>query len=104
MTRDQALDRFVKQRRALGVEAGQRLVEQHDLRLGEEGHRDPQALALAHRHAVDAAVGQLTKVEGVDRPLDLEAHLGRGHHRDPGPELELVADRKPRIEAAVAGR
>ena len=100
-----AVDRFLQQGRTLAVEAGERLVEQQHLRLRQEGHRDPQPLALSHRHPVDAPAFEFTEVEDVDRGVDDGPHLPRRDERDTGPELELTADREAGVQAAVpAGR
>src|SRR5271170_4905344 len=63
-----------------------------------------QPLTLTHRHAVDSALGQLAKIEGADRVLDLLVEAIARHHRDPRPELELAPDGQPRVQTAVAGR
>ena len=49
--------------------------------------------------------GELTERERVDRVLDgVSQRACRGrHHRDACPELQLVADRQPRVEPAVTG-
>ncbi len=92
-----------QERRALRVEARQRLVEQHHLGTRQERHRDAQPLALSHRHAIDATVGELAQVEGVDRALDALADAPARNHRDPRPELELAAHGQPGVQAPVAG-
>ena len=40
---------------------------------------------------------------GVDRLLDRARERRAGHHRDPRPELELVPDGEPGVQATVAG-
>ena len=102
MAGDQTLDRSVKDRRSLVIEAGERLVHQHDFGLGEEGHRDPQALALAHRHAIDPALSEIAQIEFVDGLLDPGADARWHDHRNAGPEFQLVTNGEARVEAAVA--
>ena len=74
------------------VEERRRLVEQHQRRALGEGERDPHPLALAAGELVDAAIGQVGDLGGVER---------RGHRR-------LVLDRElahpPLVRVAAAGR
>ena len=55
---------------ALGVEAVDRLVEHHDLRIAEEGAGDAEALAHAEREAAAAAPGDLAEADDVEHLVD----------------------------------
>ena len=57
----------------LGVEIGERLVEQEDLRIADDGAAHGDALALAAGELARIAVEQLLEAEDLGRPLDLAA-------------------------------
>ena len=65
-------------REAVVVEAGRRLVEQEQRRTVQERHRDPHALTLPHRHAVQAPSRERPEREALDRFLDAFVSLLAG--------------------------
>ena len=78
--------------------AGQRgewLVEQHDVRGVEEGHREPQPLALAHGQAVRAVRQKLADPEPLDRLAHGGIDLVPRHEREPRPELGVLGGSDP---------
>ena len=81
------------------VEAGRRLVEEEDVRIGEQLDGDAGALALPAAQRADPDVGVLGQAHGVDRVTDRVVDLGRGRRRRE-PEPRRVAERALR----AAGR
>ena len=83
------------------VERAERLVEQHDLRLGREHPRDLAALLHAARELVGARVGEVGKADarelGVGRRVPLP--LRDATHAEA--EGDVVADAEPRVEVRV---
>ena len=71
----QRLDLGAHRDAQLGVEVGQRLVEEEDLRIAHDGAAHGDALALAARELARIAVEELAQAEdlggAVDRGLDL---------------------------------
>ena len=57
----------------LGVEAVGRLVEDQDLRVGEQRRGDPEPLAHAERELPDALAGDLLQADAVDHLVDAPA-------------------------------
>src|SRR5919108_5176278 len=57
--REQPRDGGVQQRDAEVVKARTGLIEEYQLRVAQEGHRDAYALALSHREPVDAVTRDL---------------------------------------------
>src|ERR1700733_11701150 len=70
----------------------------------QEGHCDPHALALAHRHAIQASPSQLLEFEASQRLLDVRVAVVRLEEREARPVDEVLADRHPRVETRVARR
>ena len=70
----------------------------------QEGHRDPHALALAHRHAVEASPSELLEFEASQRLLDVRVAVARFEEREARPVEKVLADRHPRVETRVARR
>ena len=60
----------------LGVEVGQRLVEEEDARLAHDGAADRHALALAAGELRGAAVEQRVETQKLRRGVDLALDLG----------------------------
>ena len=81
------------------VEAGRRLVEEEDVRIGEQLDGDAGALALPAAQRADPDVGVLGQADGVDRVTDRVVDLGRARRRRE-PEPRGVAERALR----AAGR
>ncbi len=98
------LDLLAEQPVAVVVERVARLVQQQHARLVQERHRQADALALAHRHAVDAPLGELLQAEPLQADVDQLAPALAGHVGEPRPVVELLADAHARLQAAVARR
>ena len=92
---DLCLDRHVERRH--------RLVTHDEVRLDDEGSRDPDALPLAARELVRVAprvVGH--QPDQVHHPADLRRALRRRPHgMDPQPLADALPDRRPRVERGV---
>ena len=73
------------------VEAGRRLVEEEDVRIGQQLDGDAGALALPAAQRADPDVGVLGQVHGVDRVTDGVVDLGRARRRRE-PEPRRVAE------------
>ena len=63
----------------LGIQVGQRLVEQEQLGLAHDGAADGHALALAARELCGLALQQLVQPQQRGRLLHLAFDLGLGH-------------------------
>ena len=70
----------------------------------QERHRQTDALALAHRHAVDAPLGELLKAEALQAVVDQLGTSLAGNVGQARPVVELLGDAHARLQAAVAGR
>ena len=83
----------------LGVERGQRLVEQQHLRLDREraGQRHP--LLLAAGDLVRVAVGVVAEADELEQLAGAPAALGRADAAQPQPELDVL----PRGQVAGTG-
>ena len=82
----------------LGIEIGERLVEQEDLRLAHDGAADRDALALAAGKLPRLALPQLVEMQDGGRLVDAlldEGCVGTGH---PQSETHVLLDRHMRIE------
>ncbi len=91
------------------VQAGQRLVAEQELRVPDQGLRDPQALLLATRQAADRRIGVRRCGYGPDRRVDATAHRGVGQPHPPAipvhAELHEIAAANGQVgvEALVLG-
>ena len=90
--------------RACGVEPGRRLVEEDDLRIPDEAHRDVEAAAHAtriRRHPPRGRVGQRETIEQVirDRARVLEVPQPGDQHEVLPPAEDLVDGRELSGEA-----
>ena len=56
------------------VEPVHRLVEDQQLRIGEEAARDAEALAHAHRVRLDAVAGAVGEPDALERRLGMRAN------------------------------
>ncbi len=85
----------------LGVQVGQRLVHEEDLRLTDDrtAHRDTLALTAGERLRLARQV--LREVEDLRRVLDLLPDLGLRHAGDLEREAHVVGDRHVRVERVV---
>ena len=83
-----------------GVEAGRRLVEEEDVRIGEQLDGDAGALALPAAQRADPDVGVLGQAHGVDRVTDRVVDLGRGRRRRE-PQPRRVAERASERQVGV---
>lgn len=87
----------------LPVEAVAWLVEQDEIRLLDEGHRQTHALTLSHRETVHAVLGELRQREAPDRLLDGRGPALDGHEGDTSRVVQLPAHREARIQAGAGG-
>ena len=60
----------------LGVEIGQRLVEQQHLRLDRDGARERDALLLAAGELRRTAIGEMRQADQLERRVDAPVDLG----------------------------
>ena len=82
---------------------------EHATNQAHTGEMNPNALALAHHHAIQRRSGKIDPVEidlhqsGVDDPRSLHAHLGQaGHRKHSKLKVDLIQIRP--IQAATAER
>ena len=85
----------------LGVEVGQRLVEQEHLRVADDGPADRDALALAARELARLALEQLLDAEDLGGVLHALLDLGLGELAHLQPERHVVVDGHVRVERVV---
>ena len=64
------------ERRAAGIEAGRRLVEEHQLGVVDERQRDRQALTLAAGQVLGLSVVPLAELERIDQRPSSDATCG----------------------------
>ena len=97
----QRADVLPQVRAAVRVEAGRRLVEEHELGRVHEAERDVDAPALAARQRLDQPVAEIDEVE---RGAELAGALrrgGGGHAVELGLRDELLVDLRRRVRAAA---
>src|SRR5690606_22305317 len=85
----------------LGVEVGQRLVEQEDLRMADDGPAHSDALALAAGELLRASIQQLVDAEDRGRLLDPLTNLLFRELPQLQAEGHVLEDRHVRIERVV---
>ena len=85
----------------LGVEVGERLVEQEHLRVAHDAAAERDALLLAAGQLARLAVEQFADPEDLHRALDLLADAGLGHLPIAQPEGEIVVDAHVLVERVV---
>jgi hypothetical protein len=73
----------------LGVEVGERLVEEEDLGLADDGAADGDALALAAGEGLGLAVEVGARCRGWRRPRDALFDFGLGNFRSLRPKAML---------------
>ena len=95
--------------RAARVEAGERLIEEQELRPGRRERARSGLFAVRPRTGPDPGIGEVGGVDGSEKLVDPGA-LGARHYRDAQPspvhpELDEVpcADRKIRVEDYLLG-
>ena len=81
-----------------GVEVGQRLVEQEDLRLAHDGSADGDALALAAGQIAGPAFEVRVQLQDARGLIDFAVAFGLGHAREAQGERHVLADRHVRVE------
>ena len=74
-------------------------VEHHDVGVVEKGSRQSHALALPHREPIDAASGQRSQAQRIERSLMRSTSLGTAQQREPRPESHVVVHGQSRIQA-----
>ena len=89
----QGADLFAQRDADLGVERGERLVEQQDLRLDGERAGEGDALLLAARELIGIAVGELRQLDELEHLLDAGIDLGGAAMRHLEAEGDVVAHR-----------
>ena len=82
----------------LGVEVGQRLVEQEDFRVADDGTADGDALALTARHVLGLAVEQLLDLQDPRGAHHALFDLGLGALGQPQAEGHVLEGRQVRVE------
>ena len=85
----------------LGVEIGQRLVEQKNLGIAHDGAAHGDALALAAGELLGAAREQFGDVENAGSVVDPLLDLGLGEFAQLEPERHVFGDRHVRVERVV---
>ena len=85
----------------LGVEVGQRLVEQKDLRVAHDGAAHRDALALAAGQRLRLAVQQLGDVENARRIVDALLDLVLGELAQLQPERHVLERRHVRVKRVI---
>ncbi len=96
-----ALDLGAHLHAQLGVEIGERLVEQEDLRIAHDRAAHGDALALPAGELARLAVEQFLDVEDAGGLLHALLDLGLGKMLQPQPERHVLVDRHVRIERVV---
>ena len=76
----------------LGVEVGERLVEQQHMRLDHDGARDRDALQLAAGELMRPALGVAVELHQLQRARDPLADLVRAHFARPQAVGDVAAD------------
>ena len=89
---------------ALLVEAVRRLVEEDEVRVVDEGHRQPDPLPLSHREPVGPPIREILEPEDAECPLHRALPACRRHEREPRAEVEVAPCAEPGIEAAITRR
>ena len=85
----------------LGVQVGQRLVEQEHLGMADDGASDRDALALAARELARLALEQLLDAEDLGRLVDAFGDLGLGELAHLEPERHVVVHGHVRVQRVV---
>ena len=85
----------------LGIEVGERLVEEEDLRIAHDGASHGDALALAARELARIAVEKLAQAEDLGGAVDAGLDLGLGRPLQLEREGHVVGDRHMRVERIV---
>lgn len=88
--------------RALRVQSGGRLVEQHQSRLRAQCARDVQALAHATREGLHPLIRLVEQVHALQRLMHARFDQAPRHACHPSEETKIVDRGGPRIEAAFA--
>ena len=96
-----ALDLGAHLHAQLGVEIGQRLVEQEHLGIAHDGAAHGDALALAAGELLRAAQEQFGDVENAGGIVDPLFDLGLGEFAQLQPERHVFGDRHVRIKRVV---
>ena len=96
-------ERLPEDRDVDGIEAGERLVHQQDLRIVEDRGDELDLLLVALRQLVGAPVGKVLDAEPVQPVARLAARPVRCHAVQRGEVRELIEHAHPRIEAALLG-
>ena len=86
------------------VEAGGRLVEEEDLRVVDQGHREVEATAHAARVRADPALLGVGQADALDQLEAAGAHRPRGDAVERGLELDQLASGHQRIEGRILER
>ena len=81
-----------------GVEAVHRLVEDQQLRVGEQAARDAEALAHPHRVRLDAVVRAVGQADALERGVDARERLAAARRGD---DAEVLASREVAVEARL---
>src|SRR5204863_2037625 len=85
----------------LGVEIGERLVEEEERRLAHDRARERDPLALASRELAGLAREQVPDPEQARGPLDLLLPLGRGHPLGLERKRDVSEDGEVRVEGVA---
>ena len=83
------------------VEPGERLVEDEQLRLVQQRGRELRALLVAVRELLDLRIGAIGEAEPLEPVRRRRARRARAQPVQTAEVGELLADRHPRIEAAL---
>ena len=97
----EAADDLAHRARAHHVEAVGRLVEQHVLRVVDDGAGQRGLGALAVREAGDAAIGDRRHVEHLQQVIGAAAQVGAGDALQLAEVVDVLARREARIQARL---
>ena len=86
------------------IEAGERLVHQHHLRIVEDRRDELDLLLVAFAELVGPAAGQVGHPEALEPAEGVAPGIGARDAIQAGEEDELVEDPHPGIEAALLGQ
>src|SRR5215203_387240 len=87
-----------------GIEAGERLVQDEQVRLVENGADELHLLLHALRQLLDLGFGPLGELHPLQPALDVGPELGPLEAADLAEEEELVHHRHPAVEPALLGQ
>ena len=98
---DRLAERLVQRREqaehvfgALAIEVAGRLVGDDDLRIGDDGARDGDALLLATRELARRVIGPIGKVHQLERDVDAPFALRFGEWRQEQRQLDVLRRRQ----------